>query len=127
VVADLCADEPASDPWRWLVLISELPDDSATAASMAAWLDANPDQRPNGKPAKSERDWRGWGHDRHLLAAIFDAVQANTVVTARVAGAKKVRAPKPWPRPGSQRSSHAGMTSMRSLLAQRRGNPGSGT
>ena len=60
-----------------------LPDDSALAASL------------QGVP-------RGWGTNRHLLASTVDAVIGNTYVTARVAGAKRVRKPKPIPRPKSK-------------------------
>lgn len=40
----------------------------------------------------------GWGHDRYLAAATYDALNSNTVATGQW---KKGKAPKlkPWPRP----------------------------
>ncbi|WP_211216206.1 hypothetical protein [Longispora albida] len=37
----------------------------------------------------------------HLLAALIDAVQANTHAVVQVNSRKRVRPPKPLPRPGS--------------------------
>jgi hypothetical protein len=42
--------------------------------------------------------WIGWGQDVTVLADLFDAVNSNTVVTARVAGAKPQK-PDRYPRP----------------------------
>jgi hypothetical protein len=60
--------------------LANLPDDSALSASL-------------------QGVHRGWGTNRHLLATVVDAIQGNTYVTARVAGVKRVRKPKPIPRP----------------------------
>lgn len=84
-LADLCSSSPRLTPWWVLALVAELPDDSALAASVAG-----------------DRAHRGWTFDRHLLAGIFDAVQVNTYATARVAGAKGAKPPKPVPRPGDK-------------------------
>jgi hypothetical protein len=51
---------------------------------------------------QGQPSWRGWGLDRHLLASIFDAIQAQTVVIAKAAGAKNIKPPEPWPRPGKR-------------------------
>lgn len=80
-----------------LTLVEELPDSSAYAGSVAGG-----------------REYRGWGWERHVMAALFDAIQVNTVVTARVAGAKNVKPPTPLPRPGERHAS-AG-TPMRKLM-----------
>lgn len=63
---------------------------------------------------------RGWGWVEHLLAAIFDSIQVNTVVSARVAGAKKVKNPKPFPRPGSKATDKPEARTMAQILVQRR-------
>jgi hypothetical protein len=114
VVADLCSEHPAYTPRQVLALAEWLPDDGAVAACAAARPPAS-----GGDPPLPVQHF-GWGMNRHLLAAIFDAVAANTVVTARVAGAKKVPDPKPWPRPGKTvRSSSAG-TPITALMPRRR-------
>lgn len=84
---DLCSDEPASSPWWLLALVEELPDTSAYVASL-----------------QGGRAFRGWGWDRHITAALFDALQVQTVVIAKVAGAKGIEMPPPLPRPGDKRS-----------------------
>ncbi|WP_353707294.1 hypothetical protein ABRQ22_14995 [Cellulosimicrobium sp. ES-005] len=47
-------------------------------------------------------EYRGWGHDRHLLASIFDAINQNTLATGSW---RKGKAPKiaPWPRPTAKK------------------------
>lgn len=64
-----------------LALIERLPDDSLTIAL-----------------AMGGRQHFGWGTDRHLRADLFDAINANTMMTGQY---KKGKAPKldPWPRP----------------------------
>lgn len=96
-MVDLCSDHPTLTPWWVLALVEELPDTSAYVASL-----------------QGGREYRGWGWDRHIYAAIFDAIQMQSVVTARCAGAKDVKAPPPLPRPG-QKSSGSG-TPMRKLM-----------
>jgi hypothetical protein len=69
-----------------LTLVRGLPDGSHLAAAVRGGV-----------------EHRGWTLDRHLLASMFDAVQANTVVNARIAAGKKassIKDPQPWPRPG---------------------------
>jgi hypothetical protein len=97
LVADLCSSAPTTTPWWVLSLVEELPDTAAYAGSLAGG-----------------REYRGWGWDRHVMAALFDAIQVNTVVTARVAGAKNVKPPAPMPRPGEKNPS--GGTPMRTLM-----------
>jgi hypothetical protein len=65
------------------MLIEQLPDDCATVASI------------QGGP-----EFRGWGNDRYLLAAIFDGIQSNTIAT----GNWKKRPPrfKPYPTPATK-------------------------
>ncbi len=41
----------------------------------------------------------GWGTQQELAAALVDAVNMNTYVTAKVAGAKRAKALPPHPRP----------------------------
>lgn len=108
VVADLCSSERPGrqwQPWWVLGLVEELAHDdtSRTFRSMSA--------------AGEEY---GWGWVEHLLASIFDAMQVNTVVSARVAGAKKVRPPKPFPRPGEKRAETQGARTMTQILSQRK-------
>jgi hypothetical protein len=100
-VADLCSDEPASSAWWLLALVEELPDTSAYAAAV-----------------QGGREYRGWGWDRHIFAALFDAIQVQTVVIAKVAGAKGLKDPRPIPRPGDKRKSAHDGTPMGVLLRQ---------
>jgi hypothetical protein len=44
------------------------------------------------------RDLFGWGVDRHLLADVYDALNANTRATGQWAKGKAPKFP-PWPRP----------------------------
>lgn len=67
-------------PRSLYALITWLPDTGAVAAAMRGEV-------------------RGWGLDRHIQASVFDAVQANTWVTAAVSSKRKPRKPKPFPRP----------------------------
>lgn len=99
VVADLCSDQPTSSPAYWLELIEEMPEGSHTLAARL------------GGP-----EYRGWTFDRHLLAVLVDAVQINTVTTAKVAGAKGVKAPKPIPRPGAGKKGRSAGTPIRALM-----------
>lgn len=78
--------EHSHSPRTLLSFIAWLPDDSALAASM------------RGQP-------RGWGTDRHLLATVVDAIQANTWITAAVASKRKPKRPKRLPRPESEKKS----------------------
>ena len=77
--------EHTHSPRTLLCHLMWLRDDSALAASMRG-------DEP-----------RGWGADRHLLATVVDALQANTYVTAAVASKKKPRKPKFIERPSGQR------------------------
>ena len=70
-----------------LTLVEQLPEGSSYVAALA------------GGP-----QWRGWDTTRYLLADIFDAVQHNTVGAFVAAGAKNVKPPAPWPRPGLKQS-----------------------
>lgn len=107
MVADLCSDEPLDggyQPWWVLVLVEGLLADDSTATYRSA--------------AGSDDD-QGFDMVKHLLAAIFDAVQVNTVVSARVAGAKNVKAPQPFPRPGASKAKAEART-MTQILSGRR-------
>jgi hypothetical protein len=82
------SDTPEFPPDEVLALISWLPDDCATAASLAGG-----------------RHHRGWGQDRWLLKHIFEAVQNNGVIAMKIAAGKKagrVKMPEPWPDPERQ-------------------------
>jgi hypothetical protein len=75
-------------PRELISLLAWLPDDSACAASVAGG-----------------RHYRGWGQDRWLRKYLFDAMQNNTVVNAKIAAGKKagrVKPPKPYPGPEQQ-------------------------
>lgn len=98
-MADLCSDQPTTTPWWVLALVEELPDTSAYVAS-----------------AQGGDEYRGWGWDRYVAAAMFDALQNQTVVIAKMAGAKGVKSPPPLPRPGVKRKGEG--TSMSSLMRQ---------
>lgn len=102
VVADLCSDTPQSSPRWWIALIGQLPMDGAFAAANLG-----------------SREHRDWGVVAYLLAALLDAVQVNTTVTARAAGAKKFPAPTPAWRPGASQPKRRG-TSLSALLPSRR-------
>lgn len=80
-------------PAKVLRLAQHLPDDGAFAASLRFH---STERRVRVDP--SPHDFRGWGHDRYLLAAIFDAVNLNTRATGQWG---KGKAPKfdPYPRP----------------------------
>lgn len=81
VVADLCSEDPSMSP-RWvLTLLGQLPDTAALPAAIAGG-----------------REWRGWGHDRQLLAGIFDAINTNTKATGNFKRPPQI---DPWPRPGA--------------------------
>lgn len=71
---------------RLRVLVAELPHTSRLAVAMRGG---------------AEHD--GWDLHAHLLAALVDAVQANTHAVIQVQSPKRVRAPQPLPRPGSRK------------------------
>lgn len=77
------------------MLVEELPDTSAYVASI-----------------QGGHEYRGWGWDRHIQAAIFDALQMQSVVIAKAAGAKNVNNPPPLPRPGKKRSGGTPMSKL---------------
>ncbi len=100
VVRDLCT---GGDWWpSWvLALIRQLPDGSAFMASAA------------GGP-----EYRGWAPLEYLVALVVDAVQVNTTVTARAAGAKKAPTPDPVPRPGAKGRKSARGVPITALIAR---------
>lgn len=63
-------------------------------------------------------DWRshlGWGPAEYLHAALIDAVQVNTAVTAAHGSGKRPRVPTAYPRP--ERRQHAPDTTAEDLDA----------
>lgn len=78
VIRDLTSDHPAESPRWWLWLVEGLPDDSALAASM-----------------QGGREFDGWGTDRHMTAALWDAIVG-------VAPRDKNTKPPTFPRPGKK-------------------------
>lgn len=68
-----------------LALVQALPDDSLTHALM-------------------QGGWEnfGWGHSRHLMASIYDALNQNTIATGSWKKGKTPKLPL-WPRPGSKK------------------------
>lgn len=79
-----------------LVLAEQLPTESAFSSRV-----------------QGGREHRGWDGATYLLANLVDAVQINTAVTARAAGAKKFPVPDPVWRPGRR----AARTTGRPLMA----------
>lgn len=45
-------------------------------------------------------EFEGWDLHAHLLAALVDAVQANTHAVVQVQTTKRIKVPQPIPRPG---------------------------
>lgn len=88
-------------PRTLLSYIVWLPDNSALAASM-----------------RGEKS-RGWGTERHLLATLVDAVQANTWVTAATASKRKPRKPTRVPRPKSDNKAKARVVRVADLVKGR--------
>jgi hypothetical protein len=60
----------------------------------------------------------GWDLDRYLLAAVYDAINANTYTTARVAGQKKAKKPDPFPRPEKSAKRKNNPNSFRAMAAR---------
>lgn len=69
-----------------LMLARRLPDTSLTAALFAGG-----------------REHFGWGQERHLLASLYDALNANTRATGQWRKGKAPKFPE-WPRPGAAKS-----------------------
>lgn len=65
------------------MLICELPHTSRLAVAM-----------------RGGHEFEGWDLHAHLLAALVDAVQANTHAVVQVQSSRRVKAPAPLPRPG---------------------------
>lgn len=77
LVAVVAGDGPP--PSLVLSLVQALPDDSLTVALM-----------------QGGRQHFGWGHDRHLRASLYDAINQNTIASGN--WKKPPRFPA-WPRP----------------------------
>lgn len=88
--------EHSHSPRTLLSYIAWLPDNSALAAAMRA-------------------EPRGWGSERHLLATVVDAIQANTYVTAKAARGRPKK-PKPIPRPRSKKKTAARVVRVADLV-----------
>lgn len=74
---------------RLSVLLSHLPRDSSFVRAVA------------GEAAR-------WGDLEHLVASVIDALQGtNYLLTAQAAGKRKVKVPRPIPRPGQAERRHA--------------------
>ena len=73
---------------RLRVLICELPHTSRLAVAM-----------------RGGHEFEGWDLHAHLLAALVDAVQANTYAVVQVQSARRIKAPAPLPRPGKSKRS----------------------
>lgn len=56
------------------------------------------------KTAASGIESAPWSQESYLLAAVYDAVNANTYVAAKAAGSKGYPKPEPFPRPGAKRN-----------------------
>lgn len=65
------------------ILVKKLPHGSRTVAAM-----------------QGGEDYWGWTPDRHILASLLDAVNANTFAFVSANSKKKPKAPKPVQRPG---------------------------
>ncbi len=97
----LFGDEPMA-PRLLLALAEELPDESAFAAA-----------------ARGGAQHRGWTVTAHLLAAVIDAVHEAAWVTAQANSKKRLRRPRPFPRPATERRRPTTVAS----LAERFGAP----
>ena len=73
--------ESGTSPKLVLSLVMRLPDTSMTAALMSGG-----------------REHLGWGMDRYLAAATYDAINANTRATGNWEKGKAPKIPE-WPRP----------------------------
>lgn len=97
VTSTLLGQGPA--PVFILHLIEWLPDTARTAALV-----------------QGNRELWGWGRDRHMMADVFDAINANTRMTAM---SKKPIKAVTWPRPKPpSRSNRGGASSIRARFAQ---------
>lgn len=79
----MVAGRGTHSPALVISLVRHLPDTSLTAALISGG-----------------RQYYGWGHDRALAAAVFDAINANTRMTGQF---KKPPKFNPWPRPGDEK------------------------
>lgn len=82
--------------WRELrVFLRYLPNDSATRRAV--------------KPLTPDEEF--WNPDRHLMATVVDAIRENTFATVKLGGdpkkTKRMRPPKPIPRPGVKQPQNA--------------------
>lgn len=93
-LVDVVAGRSHHSPRLVVALIEWLPEDSAFAAAI------------NGG-----RRWLGWTEDRMLRAALYDAMNANTVAT----GQWKKRPPRidPWPRPNRRKRKPTSIAAIR--------------
>ncbi|RJQ79979.1 hypothetical protein D5S17_09420 [Pseudonocardiaceae bacterium YIM PH 21723] len=87
-LADLVDPAGGMSPRRALALIRQLPPESATHTVLAG-----------------TREARGWSTDRHLLAAVVDAVRESTWATIATHSKRRPAPPKPLPRPGMRQRS----------------------
>jgi hypothetical protein len=82
------------------VLISKLPQESWTQTALR---DTPADGLEGLAPAESEQKFGPWAHADYQRAALIDAVNYLTAMTAWLNGNKDYPPPKPTPHPGSNR------------------------
>ncbi|MEO3851758.1 hypothetical protein ABGB09_29720 [Streptomyces sp. B8F3] len=85
-LADALYGERPVAPPVLLALVEELPDTSALAVSL-----------------RGGAEHRGWDLHAHLVASVIDAVGEAAWVTAQASSKKRIRRPKPFPRPATAR------------------------
>lgn len=83
---------------RLWVLLSRLPPESWTQTALRDVEEHKPLAAPT-----EERRFGPWAHTDYLLAELYDAIQANTYVTAVTGHIKDPVKPEPRPRPGLER------------------------
>lgn len=82
----LMRPDSSYSPRRTLVLIRQLPPESATMAAL-----------------RGGDAFRGWGLDQYFLAALVDAVRENTYAVVAANSKRKPKPPEPIQRPESHK------------------------
>ncbi len=97
-VADVLRANARLSPRRTLVLLRQLPPESATFAAL-----------------RGGSEFRGWGPDRYLMAQLVDSVRENTFAFISANSKRKPQAPEPVERPERYAERTRGKNSFRAL------------
>lgn len=101
-LVDALREGSGYSPRQLIMLIRNLPMDSATIASI-----------------RGGEQFRGWSMDRYMVAQLIDAVQENTYVTILAAGPKrKPKAPEPTHRPDTEKKKGNSFAAMAAQVFQ---------